>query len=286
VVTATPQDASQVGIDVSIDYAVGAPQQTASGLSVLAAATESVAAYVQPTFDGVQILTAIASADAPESYSYTLEVPDGTEFVERGEGSHYLFEAPGGDILGMVSAPWATDAAGNPVPTSFEWSGKTLTQLVDLSSPGIAFPVVADPDWTYGAQYDIGATNPGIANTQLTTCFNCYFPIEGAPAHFPSTGEDLPLVVNFAGIVSSFHCTMGNKNYDPAALSLFFRSASGHIDGLGSAIFFDVIHDNSGKNSLYVNGQVHNDFPGGLPNPVYVVLASNQWQVFADNLKL
>ncbi len=50
--------------------------------------------------------------------------------------------------LGIFSAPWVVDANGVEVPTWFEISGNQITQVVDLSSEEIAYPVVADPDYT------------------------------------------------------------------------------------------------------------------------------------------
>jgi hypothetical protein len=92
--------------------------------------------------------------------------------------------------------------------------------------------------------------------------------------------------VKFGPVTSNFHCTMGST-YDrkPSAWGWYFTSASGHVDGLGSAIFFDIIQNKTtGKTRLWVSGMVHNDFPGGLPNPVYVAFATVQWQGFANNL--
>src|SRR6218665_172358 len=61
----------------------------------------------------------------------------------------------GGDVLGTVFKPWAVDAAGNSVPTSYSWDNGALTQHVDLSVPGIEFPVVADPAWGYTYYYGL-----------------------------------------------------------------------------------------------------------------------------------
>ncbi len=45
--------------------------------------------------------------------------------------------------MNRVEAPWATDALGRDLPTSFSVNGSILTQSVDLSNA--EFPVVADP---------------------------------------------------------------------------------------------------------------------------------------------
>ena len=46
-------------------------------------------------------------------------------------------------------APWAVDANGNAVPTTYSVSGDTITQTTDLTGV-TAFPVVVDPEVTYG----------------------------------------------------------------------------------------------------------------------------------------
>lgn len=49
---------------------------------------------------------------------------------------------------GRISAPWAYDAQGRALPISFTVNGNTITQHVDTR--GAAFPVVADPHYTWG----------------------------------------------------------------------------------------------------------------------------------------
>lgn len=45
-----------------------------------------------------------------------------------------------------INAPWAKDATGRPVPTSYRLEGDSLIQVVSFSAT-TAFPVVADPWW-------------------------------------------------------------------------------------------------------------------------------------------
>jgi len=47
----------------------------------------------------------------------------------------------------VVGAAWAIDADGDRMPTQYSVSGSTLTQTVDHTAPGVAYPVVADPAW-------------------------------------------------------------------------------------------------------------------------------------------
>jgi hypothetical protein len=48
-----------------------------------------------------------------------------------------------GNFVNTILAPWAKDANGKNLPTSYSVSGDVVTQHVDPK--GAAFPVVADP---------------------------------------------------------------------------------------------------------------------------------------------
>ncbi|MFE0461409.1 hypothetical protein ACFW1A_19390 [Kitasatospora sp. NPDC058965] len=63
-------------------------------------------------------------------------------------GGVLLVDRATGRADGRISAPWAYDADGRALPTSFTVDGDTVTQHVDTR--GAAFPVVADPHYTWG----------------------------------------------------------------------------------------------------------------------------------------
>jgi hypothetical protein len=286
-VEATPNSPDVEPVAFTIDYALSGAVETSGEFQVIKTSDEQSRAYVQPTSNGVRILTAIGSSEAPEEYSYTFDVPEGTQLKQSHEGRMYSIVGPDGAQIGVLSAPWAVDATGQSVDTSFSWSGSTLIQHVDLSSSTITYPVVADPDWSYGLNFSIGATSAGIASMMLHSCFNCYFPVAGAPAAFPVKGQLLPLTVGWGPIQSNFNCYMESVPQDSAdLLSWYFTSAPGHVDGPGSAIFFDVLKAPDGSNRLYVAAFVHNDSPNGIPNAIYAAGAAVTWQTFASNLTL
>ncbi len=92
----------------------------------------------------VQINTVLTSGSAPSSFTYPLTPPAGATVSLVSDGSVVITDSSGA-VIGHIDVPWARDAHGAAVPTQFTLSGNTLTQTVDLSSSGIAFPVVADP---------------------------------------------------------------------------------------------------------------------------------------------
>ena len=64
-----------------------------------------------------------------------------------GNGSIQILDENGNGI-GAIATPWAFDANGAPVPTNFKLSRDGLTQTV--AHRGAAYPVVADPDISFG----------------------------------------------------------------------------------------------------------------------------------------
>ena len=50
------------------------------------------------------------------------------------------------ELLALVSPPWARDADGAEVPTRFVVEGNTLTQVVEHTTGGFAYPIAADPN--------------------------------------------------------------------------------------------------------------------------------------------
>lgn len=98
----------------------------------------------------------IPNADAPSTYDFDIQVPEGTEAEYRTDGGITLVrpaatqqgEPQADTVIADINAPWAVDANGIEIPTSYSFDGATLTQTIDLSAV-TAFPVVADPkvDW-------------------------------------------------------------------------------------------------------------------------------------------
>ncbi|MFK4362358.1 hypothetical protein ABH939_005893 [Rhodococcus sp. 27YEA6] len=101
--------------------------------------------------DSARQAISIPDASAPTSYTFTLDVPEGLSTRVAADGDVEIFGvAEGVDIVfGSIAAPWAKDANGANVPTSFQVNGNTLTQTVEHNG-GTAYPVTADPKLTFG----------------------------------------------------------------------------------------------------------------------------------------
>lgn len=86
----------------------------------------------------------IDSPQAGEEFEFPLTLPVGGSARLSDGGSTILANAAG-EALGFIATPWARDAAGRDIKTWFELRGSKLVQHVDLSVPGLQYPVVADP---------------------------------------------------------------------------------------------------------------------------------------------
>ena len=77
-----------------------------------------------------------------------------------------------GEPLAGVDAPWAVDAAGAPVPTSYTVEGSSLVQHLEYA-PSTVFPVVADPKFTSFPGYWTATFNRSESATVVGTVAAC-----------------------------------------------------------------------------------------------------------------
>lgn len=273
-------DGSEVvanGAGFVVDYAVGVSGEE-DGVSVLSTEFESVHALVQPTPNGVRVLTTIDSPTAPESYRYIFNVAAGSQLVESAVGYHIV---SGTDVLGAIYEPWAIDSKGRQLSTTYSWEAGVLTQHVDLGDPKIAFPVVLDPYWGYTFGYNLGKT-PVNAWNSLYSCFSCEFPLPGSPSAFPVSNQLIPLYLGIPGIATvNFEVRRGPVSSATNYRAFQLNATANHIDGYGSSIIFEMKYV-GGQSKLIVDAYIVNDFWAG--NGVYATGAANSWQIFAWNL--
>lgn len=138
-VTATASDGSTIGWTI--------PDTGAANRST--APAESSTFDTTSTEPGeVSTIITIPNASAPQSYSFDLSLPDGAVATAQDDGSISVNNAEG-KLVGGFKTPWAKDATGAPVPTTLSVSDNVLEQTVDFG-PDTAFPVTADPHFTWG----------------------------------------------------------------------------------------------------------------------------------------
>jgi hypothetical protein len=119
-----------------------------SGAVVFESDTSPVSLAAQATDDGgLQVLVVIDDATAPTEYRFDMTVPDGAVLRSTGDGGAEVVGSDGA-LVSAVAPPWAVDATGVSVSTSYRIEGSTLVQVVDHA--GSTYPVVGDPKFTWG----------------------------------------------------------------------------------------------------------------------------------------
>ncbi|WP_369043390.1 hypothetical protein [Streptomyces sp. Midd1] len=151
-VTVAASDGSRV--TMSLPAAVDAAGTTsAAGTTVYPDAAAHTDLATQATVDGgARALVTLKSAAAPTTQRFDLGLPDDATLVADGVGGYDIVASANGagaTTRGHVDAPWAKDANGNSVPTNYGLDGNTLVQTIE-TSPDTAYPVVADPHYTWG----------------------------------------------------------------------------------------------------------------------------------------
>ena len=89
----------------------------------------------------------IRSSDAPSSYDFSVSGEAGLTLEQASDGTIAVKDSSG-NLVNFIQRPWAVDAAGQNLPTSYRVEGTTITQTVDLADA--VFPVVADPSYGCG----------------------------------------------------------------------------------------------------------------------------------------
>lgn len=118
-----------------------------SGAVVYESDASPVSLAAQATVDGgMQVLVVIEGPNAPTEYRFDLLLPVGAVLVATPAGGAEVVGADGGTVV-TVPPPWAVDANGNAVPSTYRIDGVTLVQTVD--NRGAAYPVVADPNFGF-----------------------------------------------------------------------------------------------------------------------------------------
>ena len=125
---------------------------------------------------------------------------------------------------------------------------------------------------------------------ELNRCFNCNFPIGGAPKYFPKVGDQLPLEMRIADVRAAslpVQVTQIDKTAD--AIDIEFVALPGHDAGPGSTIHFRWT-EQAGVPHLDIRGYI-TEGPGSGDNPFsapahvgYTALAKAAWQPYVDNV--
>jgi hypothetical protein len=107
----------------------------------------SLSGAVQATEGGGRSLAVLRDRPSGSSVSYPLSISRGLSLVPSSTGSLEIRSSKGVTV-GYVAKPWALDATGRQLSTSYQVKAGALIQRIDTTQA--RFPVVADPWITLG----------------------------------------------------------------------------------------------------------------------------------------
>jgi len=97
---------------------------------------------------GFAVLAEFESPSDPSDLRFETSIPEGAMLALTEDGEIDVIGSDGVTI-GTFGTPWAIDAQGAPVETSYSLDGTTIVQTV-AHGEEFAYPVVADPKFTWG----------------------------------------------------------------------------------------------------------------------------------------
>jgi hypothetical protein len=132
------------GTTVTVKGASGVISNAKSGQARLTA-DDAANSVVRKRSDGVQALTVLRTGSTA---TYTLDLPKGQMVKRDAGGGLRITDSTGAVFYGAVKAPWALDAKGKQLKTSYSLRGDKIVQRVDTANA--AYPIVADPWLSFG----------------------------------------------------------------------------------------------------------------------------------------
>jgi len=141
---ALPVELGSIAVLLPFSETRASSNRVAPGITSFNNHNGSTTAPIVKSDGSVQITTIIESADAPREYIYKLKLPEGAVAHRDSESGAVLVTVGEKLVLG-IAPPWAFDAGGKEVPTSYQMRGSELVQFVDHSSGQHRYPIVADP---------------------------------------------------------------------------------------------------------------------------------------------
>lgn len=147
----TGESAVEISLPDEVSVVSGTPA-TDGTVVYEAAENNGVDLAVQRTTDGsVRILTIVPSESAAHEFTYRfdakvipiLQDDGGALLVARGSNEHIT------TVVGDMGVPWAADAAGRGVDTTYSVVGDSLVQTVHPDA-NATYPIAADPSVSLG----------------------------------------------------------------------------------------------------------------------------------------
>ena len=255
--------------------------------------------------NSLRFLAESETAEAAKVVEYRTNLPADCYLLLLHDGDYQIIDGEG-TYFGTLRAPWALDQEGTKYESRFTLVDGMLSQNSDIPNSAPT-PIVTDPSWTYLFDFsqhieDNGSTgipptiyyssrSPQFVTSLLKSCFNCYFPVQGAPSSYPYVGQIMPLYI-YNPIAFGFITYNANVRVSRVInYGWDFTALTGHIDGAGSTIKFSWYSDASARLHLKIDAYIVNNNPIDLPGTsvdfdrgIYTSQARATWQSFFNSV--
>jgi hypothetical protein len=240
----------------------------------------------------MQIISQTENAESTSRIEYQTSLAANTYLLDVPNVGLQIL-ADDGRYLGTLDKPWAFDMDKKPLRSWFTLDDGILVQHIKVDR-STRYPVISDPNWSYSLDiwyndvYVHSTTkSPNTVTAMLRSCFNCYFPVAGAPTYYPYVGQIMPLKI--AKPIPPFDLLPAPVRVSEVyKFGWRFIALPGHVDGAGSTIHFVWYSDSIGLLHLSVTARIVNPNPCGLTplvcQAVYPAVAQTTWQKLFNNV--
>lgn len=122
---------------------------------------------------------------------------------------------------------------------------------------------------------------PKKAWDELHRCFNCSFPVDGAPKKFPKENQYIKLKACGIGHLGCKNAPVRYHKSNSYKYTWFFLAQKGHFDGKDSMVRFRFYDDKQGFLRLKVYATVTHPT---IPDAINREFATSKWRAFAHIL--
>jgi len=216
------------------------------------------------------------SAKSPAA-SLVIDTATDSDLVLQSNDAIFIQGTDERQQYGVIEEPVGIDATGKEVELSTTVSGSKISYAV-AEPQNAVFPVATAAAWSYTVAYtwkDVGwpaYVSFKKAAAALKKCFNCSFPLSGAPKAFPVKGQKINLSI--MGVKAPVQVTKASKS----PVTWTFKTLPGHFDGAGSTIQFNLF---SGRNNEFALGVTAKVTTSKVPQWLNKKASQKTWRTFA-----
>ncbi|MGO2611268.1 hypothetical protein [Glutamicibacter ardleyensis] len=216
------------------------------------------------------------NANSPVA-NLTIETATDSDLILQSDDTVFIQGANETQQYGVIEKPVGIDATGKEVELATTVTGSKVSYTV-ADPEKTEFPVATAAAWSYTVAYtwkDVGwpaYVSFKKAAAALKKCFNCSFPLSGAPKAFPVKGQKINLSV--MGFKAPVQVTKASKS----PVTWTFKTLPGHFDGAGSTIQFNLFSGRNNEFALGVTAKVTNS---KIPQWLNKNASQKTWKTFA-----